>query len=106
MQKDAKRITIQISNPPAGMKDCTSLAHARRYVRRGLAEWQGGTLRFIPQSERRKLHNSPTIGRIVSRLVGQFSGNDSGFSTLPYPQRSSGNGPAYRALSKQGAGLG
>jgi hypothetical protein len=105
MQRDAKRITVQICNPPAGMKDCTSLAHARRYVRRGIAEWQGGSLRFIPQLERRKLHNSPTIGRIVSRLVGQFSGADSGFGLLRYPHASQTSGAKHPALARQGAGL-
>jgi hypothetical protein len=59
----------------------------------------------LPHESRPKHRTSPTIGRIVSRLVDQFSGRDSGFSTLPYPMRSGGNGPAHRTLSRQGAGL-
>jgi hypothetical protein len=103
MSRNAKRVRISIINPPSGCQSSTSLEHARRYVRRGTAEWAGNSIQFIHRREHQA--QKPTIGRIVSRLVGQFSGRDSGFTTLPYPQRSSGNGPAYRTLSKMGAGL-
>ncbi len=45
--KNAKRFRVRILNPPHGHTDQTSLAHARRYVKRGVAEWENGALRFL-----------------------------------------------------------
>jgi hypothetical protein len=48
MSKNAKRIRIVIIDPLPGHRDQTSLEHARRYVKRGLAYWveSGRSIRF------------------------------------------------------------
>jgi hypothetical protein len=67
-----------------------------------------GTFVFIPRGElhHAAVRSSPTIGRVVSRLVGEFSGSDSGFSTAPYPLPIGGTGEQFPALARPGAGLG
>jgi hypothetical protein len=46
MSSRAKKVKIKIVNPISGC-GFTSLEHARRYVRRGQAEWVDGMIRFI-----------------------------------------------------------
>ena len=42
----ADRIAVEITNPAPGGHTKTSLAHARRYVKRGIATLTGGLLTF------------------------------------------------------------
>jgi len=42
LPQKAKRIAVSIVNPPPGHRDVTSLAHAKRYVRDGVAEFVPG----------------------------------------------------------------
>ena len=39
MSQKSKKIRVQIVNPLPGCQSSTSLAHARRYIRRGAAKW-------------------------------------------------------------------
>jgi hypothetical protein len=103
MSANSKRIRIVITNPPPGSQPTTSLEHARRYVRRGTAEWNGSELRFIHR--RQQQAQQVTIGRIVSRKVESFGGSDSGFNLLRYPLASQSSGAPYRTLERLGAGL-
>jgi hypothetical protein len=72
------------------------LAHARRYVKRGAAEFVDGKLRFFPKGHRARVD-----------VIEQYATiQDSGFSGfLRYPQPSGGTGQKYRALAREGAGL-
>ena len=42
MPQKAKRIAVSVINPPLGHRNVTSLAHAKRYVRDGLAQFVAG----------------------------------------------------------------
>ena len=96
----SKKIRIQILNPKSGCGH-TSLAHAKRYVRRGVAEWVGGDIRFL------ELDTGP---RLDVRDAPDFRPADSGFSGfLRYPMPHGGGcgrfADRYPVLARMGAGL-
>lgn len=95
----SKRIRIAIIDPPEGTRDCTSLAHARRYVARGAAEWVGAAIRFVRNID---AAYTPTI------TIAAFRPCDSGQSGfLRYPQPSElSTGLRFPVLARVGAGLG
>lgn len=78
----------------------TSLAHARRFVRRGTAEWVDGAIRFVIAAKH-------SVGHGPSMDVVPFSGVcDSGFEGfLTYPQASRGLGAKFPGLARVGAGM-
>jgi hypothetical protein len=101
MSRNAKRVRISILNPPHGCQPTTSLEHARRYVRRGTAEWDNGQLRFI----HRRVHQAQSPKLEVSGWV-PTTVTDSGFSGfLRYPPPMQTSGVRFPALSCAGAGL-
>lgn len=98
MSRNAKRVRIQILNPPEGCQANTSLEHARRYVKRGTAEWDGGAIRFIHR--RQSQAQTPNIEVIPEAVI-----HDSGFSLAVYPMPMLASGARFPALARQGAGL-
>lgn len=97
--KNSKRIGIRILNPQSGCGH-TSLQHARRYVRRGIAEWVDGAIRFIGQ-ERPGLAggrgNSKPLSDWHLRVLP-------GFARYPLPMMTTG-GLRFPSLARAGAGL-
>jgi hypothetical protein len=100
VSQNSKRIRIRILGHTSGCGH-TSLAHARRYVRRGLAEWIDDTaIRFPPRSKARPAALDP-------REAPDFKPADSGFSTARYPlSMLTTSGDRFPGLVRVGAGLG
>lgn len=97
-KQKSKKVRIRILNPISGCGH-TSLAHARRYVKRGVAEWVSGAIRFLPK-------DTPVLA-VDPRESPDYRPNDSGqsgFARYPMPLMVS-NGSAFRALAQPGAGL-
>ena len=68
MSQKAKRIAVSVINAPSGHRDVTSLAHARRYVKSGIARFVPGqnAIEFIPVAvmaleARLTAHSGPPI---------------------------------------------
>jgi hypothetical protein len=100
----AKRIRIVIMNPPDGHQAMTSLAHAKRYVARGRAEWDGGAIRFV-HALRVHAHAGATLRDVPMRSFVCDSGQD-GFLRYPAPMMVSGGvGRQFPALARMGGGM-
>lgn len=85
---DARKVKVRIENPIAGT-GITSLAHARRYVKRGLAEWTSeSTIKM------RDCHQRESARRTIRPIVT----DGSGFATLEQVQNLPCAGPAVRAF--------
>lgn len=96
----SKRVRIRILNPVSGCGH-TSLAHARRFVRRGAAEWVDGAIRFVAAVRHTAAHGPSLPDSVPCSGVC-----DSGFEGfLTYPQPSRGLGAKFPGLARAGAGL-
>lgn len=91
-----------------GRESRLKLKRIAEFEKDGSGEWHDGTFVFTRRYDAAAaFRQSPTIGRIVSRRVGEFSGSDSnqsGFLRYPVPCGITGS-PKFPALAKQGAGL-
>ena len=99
MTSKASRIRIVITNPPEGCRNTTSLAHARRYERRGIARIVGGQLVFL---HRRDESKGERFAPDVVVRVGDSGVR--GFTRYPMPVQTS-SGLRFPALARRGAGL-
>lgn len=100
--RNAKRIPVRVLNPMPGGAPYTSLAHARRYVNRGVARFtESGALEFL---HRRAAENGPQMDVAPFQESVSDSGV-SGFLRYPMPRSGSTLAARYAPLARKGAGL-
>ena len=85
---DPRKTKVRIDNPIAG-SGITSLAHARRYVKRGLAQWSSDTSIKMLDSHQRES---------AKRTIRPIVTDGRGFATLEAVQNLPCAGPAIRAF--------
>ncbi len=91
-----------------GRESRLKLKRIKEFEQNGAGQWIDGAFVFHRRFDcSASLRQSPTIGRIVSRRVDEFSGGDSGQSGfLRYPLACGITGsPKFPALARQRAGL-
>ena len=86
MSQKSKKIRIQILNPVSGCGH-TSLAHARRYVKRKEAIWDGPAIRFVPHTH------------VAASVKATHLTNGTGFATLKGVEGLPVAGPAIRLFT-------
>jgi hypothetical protein len=95
MSKNPKKIRVEILNPVAGC-GYTSLAHARRYVKRGRAEWANDAgvtkLRFV------NAHHAHESARIRASAITR-RGEGIGMASLEAVEGLPVAGPAIRVFT-------